>query len=79
MLIKVIANAKKEQISRLANGIIKVKVSQPPEKGKANCRAIELLADFFKVKSRNIRIRKGQTRQLKEIEIVNQGNEKNKK
>jgi len=70
MLIKVIPKARKEGISRLADGVLKVKVSQPAEKGRANRRVVELLAKFFKVKPRNIIIAKGKTGHIKEINII---------
>ncbi|MBI3589160.1 MAG: DUF167 domain-containing protein [Candidatus Liptonbacteria bacterium] len=56
--IRVINNAKKERIIKEGN-IYKVYVSVPPEKGRANQRIIELVADFFKVRKNQVKIKKG--------------------
>ncbi len=53
--IKVITHAKKSEvvgddIDLLGARILRVKISQPPEDGKANKALIELLAEYFKIK-----------------------------
>ena len=56
--MKVKPFAKKEGVSVNANGTLEVSVSAPPEKGKANERLIELLAEHFGVaKSHQNRVR----------------------
>lgn len=67
--IKVIARAKKEIVEKIAENNYRVKVSSPPEKGKANKRVIELLSLEFGVKTRNIKIISGQTASRKIVEI----------
>ncbi|MEM2583776.1 MAG: DUF167 domain-containing protein [Candidatus Thermoplasmatota archaeon] len=67
--IKVIPNAGKNEIIQEGE-ILKVKVSSPPSKGKANKEVIELLADFFGVKKNCIRIIKGANSREKIIEIL---------
>ena len=70
--IRVVTNAKKERILRVrehlsrASGTTrdnpyeyKVYVSTPPEKGKANERVVELVAEFFKTSKRDICISSG--------------------
>ncbi len=49
--------------------ILKVKVSQPPEDGKANKAVIELLAEYFKVRKNAISIITGESSRNKIIEI----------
>jgi len=56
--IRVVTGAKKERILR-AGDKYKVYVSAPPEKGKANQKVIELIADFFKIKKNQVKIVKG--------------------
>ena len=56
--IRVVTNSKKERIL-IAGNKYKVYVSTPPEKGKANERVVELVADFFKVSRRNVSISSG--------------------
>ncbi len=66
--IKVITRAKKEKIEE-DNNRIKVYLSTPPVKGKANKRLIELLCKYFNVKKQNIKIVKGITSHNKLVEI----------
>lgn len=47
--VKVSAGAKTEKIEEVRQGLFKIRVSEPPEKGKANGRVLELLADYFHV------------------------------
>ena len=72
--IKVIPNAKQNEI--VQEGIddagarmFKVRVNQPPEGGKANEAAIELLAKYFKVKKSAVSIISGETSRNKIVEI----------
>lgn len=71
--IKVIPNAKQNEISDDSNEsktrIIKIRVTQPPEDGKANKAAIELLAKYFKVKKSAVSIISGETSRNKIVEI----------
>lgn len=67
--MKVKPSAKKEGVSVNANGMLEVAVSAPPEKGKANERLIELLAEHFGVAKSKIRIISGHTKRQKVVEI----------
>ena len=72
--IKVVPNAKQNEIAEdgFDEGgarIIKVRVNQPPEDGKANKAAIELLAKYFKVKKSAVSIISGDTSRNKIVEI----------
>ncbi|MEM2935491.1 MAG: DUF167 domain-containing protein [Candidatus Thermoplasmatota archaeon] len=67
--IKVIPNAGKNEIIQEGE-ILKVKVSSPPSKGKANKEVIELLANFFGVKKNCVKIIKGANSREKIIEIL---------
>ncbi|MFC1621302.1 DUF167 domain-containing protein [Candidatus Omnitrophota bacterium] len=67
--LKVITRAKKEELQRLSEDNYKIKVSSPPEKGKANKRIIELLSREFGVKKRDIKIVSGETANKKVIEV----------
>ena len=49
--------------------ILKIKVNQPPEDGKANKEVIRLIAQYFGIKVRNIRIIKGETSTNKIVEV----------
>jgi uncharacterized protein (TIGR00251 family) len=67
--LKVITRAKKEEILKLSENSYRIKVLAPPEKGKANKRAIELLSEEFGVKKSNIKIVSGETNSRKIIEV----------
>lgn len=64
--IKVITKSSCNKIY-LENGIIKVKIREIPENGKANKAIIELFSKTFKIPKKNIKIIKGQTSSNKTI------------
>ena len=47
--VRVSAGAKTEKFEKIADGIFKARVSAPPEKGKANTRVLEMVAEYFKI------------------------------
>lgn len=47
--VSVKANAKKEEVRRLSKSNFEVRVKEEPVAGKANKKALRLLADYFKV------------------------------
>jgi len=47
--VRVVTNAKDEKVEETAPDTYKVRVGVPPEKGRANDRVIELLAEYFDV------------------------------
>ena len=57
------------KICGLLEGMLKIKVAAPPEKGKANQCLIKFLADALNVKKNSIQIISGQTRPIKQIQI----------
>jgi len=67
--LKVIPNAGKNEILGLTNGIWRLKIAAPPDKGKANKEVIKFLSDLLGLKKDNISILKGQTSHNKIVEI----------
>ncbi len=72
--IKVIPNAKQNEVvsdetDLLGLRILKIKVNQPPEDGKANKAVVELLCEYFKVKKSAVLIISGETSRNKIVEI----------
>jgi uncharacterized protein (TIGR00251 family) len=67
--VKAKPNSRKEGIKKLGENFYEVRVSAPPEKGKANERIIELLAEFFKVPKKKIKLIKGEKSKEKLFEI----------
>ncbi len=67
--IKVITNAKKQEIILEADGSLKIKVTIVPEKGKANKKIIEILAKQLKISKKNITIVSGEFNNNKVVSI----------
>jgi len=72
--IKVITHAKKnevvaDEIDLFGARILRVKISQPPEDGKANKALIELLAEYLQVKKNSLTIIAGEKSTHKIVEI----------
>jgi len=67
--VKVIPNATKNEIKQEEN-CWKVRLTAPPEKGKANKLLIELLSLKFKVKKKQIKIVRGEKSRHKIVEIL---------
>jgi uncharacterized protein len=59
--VKVSAGAKTEEVQEIEPGVFKVRVSVAPEKGKANQRVAELLAEYFKVPKSRVFLVSGAT------------------
>ena len=59
--VKVSAGAKTEKVEEIGPDMFKVRVSAPPEKGKANNRVAELLAEHFKISKTNVILMNGAT------------------
>jgi len=71
--VRVIPNAKKNSIFQEGD-MFKIHVVAQPVGGKANKAMIDLLAEFFKVKKRDIRIIKGESAREKVVEVNIDGN-----
>lgn len=68
--VKVVAGSSRTQFAGEYNGMLKVKVSAAPEKGKANQCLIEYMAEQLKVKKGNITIISGATKPVKQVQIL---------
>lgn len=67
--VKVKPNARENSIKQLENGSYEVRVSVPPEKGKANDKVIELLAKELRIAKSRIIFIKGETSKEKLFKI----------
>ena len=63
--VKVSAGAKTEKVEETGPGVFKIRVSAPPERGKANDRVAELLAEYFKVSKSRVFLVSGATNREK--------------
>ncbi len=66
--IKVITKSSSDKIY-LENGMIKVKIREIPENGKANKAIIDLFSKTFKIPKKNIEIIKGEKSSNKILKI----------
>ena len=67
--VKVVPNAKKAEVIKGADGVLKVKVNAPARQGKANRMLKEILSEYFKMPKSSIRIVKGLLSRNKIVEI----------
>lgn len=67
--LKVVPGASRDEITGWLGEALKVKVSAPPEKGKANRAVLKLLAKLLGVSKSSITIVSGETSQQKVLEI----------
>jgi uncharacterized protein (TIGR00251 family) len=67
---KLVPSSSRTAICGLLDGVLKIKVSAPPEKGKANRSLLEFLAEQLGVKKNAVTIISGKTNQIKRIQIL---------
>ena len=67
--VRVTPRAGKNEVLKISDGEYKVKVTAPPEKGKANEAVVNLLADYFGVPKSSISIIGGKSTKTKIIDI----------
>ncbi|HVE42527.1 MAG TPA: DUF167 domain-containing protein [Planctomycetota bacterium] len=67
--LKVVPKASRNRIVGWVGDRLKVQVTAPPERGKANGAVIELLAETLGVPRARIRIVAGETSPLKTVEV----------
>lgn len=67
--IKVQPNAGRNEVIGLTNGVWRIKIAAPPDKGKANKELIDFLSDILGQRKDHIDIIKGQTSHNKLVTI----------
>lgn len=67
--VKVVPGSSRAGICGVLGGKIKIKITAPPEKGKANQSLIDFLAKKLGLKKNQIRIMSGQTKKVKQIRL----------
>lgn len=67
---KVVPNSSRDVVVGLLGDALKIKVSRPPENGKANEAVIALLARTLDIAPSQIRVVAGQTQPHKRLEIT---------
>ena len=67
--IKAKPNSKTDEISREADGTVRIKIKAPPVDGKANKYLIDYVASRLDLPWSKVTLRKGDTSQFKTLEI----------
>lgn len=67
--MKVQPKASRNRIDKVEEGRLKIKVTVPPEGGKANKAVVELLSKTLKVPKSSIQITRGETSRIKTVRI----------
>lgn len=70
LLIKVVPKSGKEGVIGWEEEELKIKIKEPPEKGKANEALISLLAKILRVPKQSITITKGESSRHKRVLIL---------
>ena len=68
--MRVSAGARGEKVEVTGDGSLKVRVTAPPEKGKANKRVLQLVAEHFAVPVSQLVLVGGHTKRDKVIELL---------
>jgi uncharacterized protein len=69
--VKVVPRSSKTQVAGIYNGMLKVRLSAVPEKGKANEALIEFLSDKLNVPKAYVTITSGLTAKIKQVSVKN--------
>jgi uncharacterized protein (TIGR00251 family) len=67
---KVVPGSSRTCVCGLLGGMLKIKVSAQPKKGKANQNLIEFLAKQLGVKKNAVSIISGQTNPIKQVQVL---------
>ncbi len=67
LIVQVQPNAMRNEVLGFENGVLRIKVSAPPIKGKANKKLIEFLSEVLEVSKSRIEIEKGLTSKRKTV------------
>jgi uncharacterized protein (TIGR00251 family) len=68
--VRVIPNAKRNEVVGRVGSILRVKVSALAIEGRANEELCDFLADFFSVRRSDVFLRKGERGREKTVEVV---------
>ena len=68
--VKVSAGAKQDKIEETLFGDYKIRVRERAERGKANAKVIEIIAQYFDISKSKVSIERGVTQREKIIKIT---------
>lgn len=70
ILVKVFPRSKNNRVEKIDNARFVVRITAPPEKGRANAAALKLLAKHLGVSPSRIKVVKGSESRNKVVEII---------
>lgn len=68
--VKVIPRSSKNEVTQMADGGLKIKMTAPPVDGEANDALIKILSNHFNVTKKQIKIKSGLTSRNKIVQIL---------
>jgi hypothetical protein len=68
--VKAVPGSSRTAVGGLLDGMLKVKIAAPPEKGKANQCLIEFLTKELGVRKNAVSIVTGQTNPIKQVQVM---------
>ena len=68
--VKAVPGSSRTAVAGLLDGMLKVKIAAPPEKGKANQCLIEFLAKELGVRKNAVSIITGRTNPIKQVQVM---------
>ncbi|MBA7672104.1 hypothetical protein ES703_80276 [subsurface metagenome] len=69
-MAKIVPGGSRTGLCGLLNGMLKIKISAAPEKGKANQELVGFLAKKLGVKKKAVSIISGQTKPVKQVQVL---------
>ncbi len=67
LTVRVTPNAKKSQIVGWKEGMLQIKLTSPPEKGRANRELCQLLAELCSIAKSRVELLSGETSRIKVV------------
>ena len=67
--VKIVPGSSRTAVSGLLDGMVKIRVSSPPERGKANRCLVDYLSRQLGLKKKDIEIMSGQRSPVKQIRV----------
>jgi len=69
IIVRVQPNASQNEVLRIAEGVLHIRIAAPPVKGKANQELVKFLSDILGVSKSDLTIEKGMTSKRKVIGV----------
>lgn len=69
LTLKIVPGSSKTALCGVLDGMLKIKVAAPPEKGKANKAVIAFLAKVLGIKKGDLTLVSGQTSPVKQVQV----------